>query len=105
MQEALTILLERPRANSAVFGLRKTFGRLYAHLDQECPDDVYDPIKNVMRELLIGNMPFGPGDLVLGQILKSGESIQFDRHLFNMGFIPNVCGNNLPQRDFVPMRN
>ncbi|RYG87288.1 MAG: hypothetical protein EON59_07875 [Alphaproteobacteria bacterium] len=47
-------------------GLLNTFGRIYVSMSQG-DDSAFDPLADVLRRHIIDTMPFGPGDVVLGQ--------------------------------------
>lgn len=53
-------------SQSGTAGLVTTFGRLYLALSKS-EDTAYDPLRDVMRQHILETMPFGRGDMVLGQ--------------------------------------
>ena len=51
-------------------GGRFLFGRLYEKLAYESDDSEYDPIRHIMREVMIGNLPLGPGEEFFGPVTE-----------------------------------
>jgi hypothetical protein len=51
---------------SGTAGLVSSFGRLYLSLSKS-EDAAYDPLKDVLRQHILETMPFGRGEVVLGQ--------------------------------------
>jgi hypothetical protein len=56
-------------ADAGSSGLRATFGRIHVSM-LEWDDAAYDPLRNVLRQHIVETLPFGPGEVVLGQEVK-----------------------------------
>lgn len=46
------------------------YGRLYEHLAHESEDPAYDPIRKIMCDVTLNDLPFGPGDYLFGPVAK-----------------------------------
>lgn len=44
------------------------FGRLYERLAHETSDKAYDPVRRIMRDMAMSNLPLGPGDDFFGPV-------------------------------------
>ncbi|MGT2442946.1 hypothetical protein ACU4I5_10155 [Ensifer adhaerens] len=86
---------------SSDMGGRSIFGRLYERLAHETDDEAYDPIRVIMREVAMDNLPLGPGDEFFGPVTErrlhsvQSASIEFGVHpkrlrklLLNAGVVP-----------------
>ncbi|MDC9835713.1 TniQ family protein [Rhizobium binxianense] len=82
-------------------GGRSIFGRLYERIAHETDDKAYDPIRSIMRDIALDNLPLGPGDEFFGPVNErrlhsvQSASIEFGIHpkrlrktLVNEGLIP-----------------
>ncbi len=57
------------RKNSDLGG-RFLFGRLYEKVAYESDDSEYDPIRRIMREVVINTLPLGPGEEFFGPVTE-----------------------------------
>lgn len=57
------------RKNSDLGG-RFLFGRLYEKVAYETADNAYDPIREMMRDVAINNLPLGPGEEFFGPVIE-----------------------------------
>jgi hypothetical protein len=53
-------------AEASTAGLNSTFGRIYVSMFQ-VKDVAYDPLRDVLRRHIVETMPFGCGEIVMGQ--------------------------------------
>ncbi len=67
-------------------GGRFLFGRLYEKVAYETDDSEYDPIRHIMREVVINTLPLGPGEEFLGPLQSAGFT-QCILHPGNTAFI------------------
>lgn len=51
-------------------GGRALFGRLYEWLAHETSDEAFNPVRDIMRNVALSNLPFGPGDDFFGPITE-----------------------------------
>ncbi len=51
-------------------GGRALFGRLYERLAHETSDEAFNPIRDIMRDVALSNLPLGPGDDFFGPITE-----------------------------------
>lgn len=59
------------------WGPRVAYGRVYKWLSNDTRDKAYDPVRELVREHIIGNIPLGPDELVFGQPVGA-------RHLYTL---------------------
>lgn len=62
--------LKRFRTTKGDMGGRVVFGRLYERLAHETSDEAYDPIRDIMRDVALNNLPLGPGDDFFGPVTE-----------------------------------
>lgn len=71
---------------SSDMGGRAIFGRLYERLAHETDDKAYDPIREIMRDVAMDNLPLGPGDEFFGPVTErrlhsvQSASVEFGVH-------------------------
>lgn len=70
-KEGLFAFLDRLVASADVaggkWGPRVVYGRVYEWLSHDTRDRIYDPIRELVREHALGNLPLAPADLVFGK--------------------------------------
>lgn len=95
-------------------GGRVVFGRLYERLAHETSDEAYDPIRDIMRDVALNNLPLGPGDDFFGPITERRihslhtASKEFGIHektlgklLTNAGLVPSPRDDNSLERILI----
>ncbi|MCQ8781554.1 TniQ family protein [Mangrovibrevibacter kandeliae] len=66
IRTSLAEIAQRRPATRRAVGPKGAFGRLYDWLAHETDDPAYDPLRDVIRDYAIENMPLGPQDTVFG---------------------------------------
>ncbi|TBZ93189.1 hypothetical protein E0H63_36115 [Rhizobium leguminosarum bv. viciae] len=104
LRELLATQLQRFHHGKGPPGGRALFGRIYEWLAHETDDEGYEPVRMIMRDVAISNLPLGPGDEFLGPVTERrlhsvwSASAEFGMHVKRLQKLV-VNGDLVPVED------
>jgi hypothetical protein len=112
----LATQLERFHNGKGPPGGRALYGRMYEWLAHETSDPNYNPIREIMRDVALDNLPLGPGDEMFGSVTERrlhsvwSASVKFEVHVerlrklvVNTGLVPPDHVDRTPDRILLPV--
>lgn len=63
-------LVKSAEIRNGKWGPRRVYGRVYKRLSYETRDSAYDPIRELVREHAVDNLPLRPSDLLFGKPVR-----------------------------------